>query len=65
MAGHGAAIHLPQAELSVERLAAQLQSLDRPTLLAMAERARGLARADAAARVADEIERLVRKEARA
>jgi UDP-N-acetylglucosamine--N-acetylmuramyl-(pentapeptide) pyrophosphoryl-undecaprenol N-acetylglucosamine transferase len=60
MAGHGAAMHLPQAELSAERLAAQLQALDRPTLLAMAERARGLARADAAARVADEIERLVR-----
>ena len=59
MAGHGAAIHLPQAELSAERLAELLQSLDRPALLAMAERARGLARADAAARVADEIERLV------
>ena len=61
MAGHGAALHLPQAELSAERLASLLQSLDRPALLAMAERARALARADAAARVADEIERLVRQ----
>jgi len=65
MAGHGAAIHLPQAELSAERLATLLQSLDRPTLLAMAEKARSLARADAAARVADAIERLVRKGAAA
>ena len=64
MAGHGAAIHLPQAELSAERLAELLQSLDRAALLAMAERARGLARADAAARVADAIERLVTKGAR-
>ena len=63
MAGHGAAIHLPQAELSAARLAELLQSLDRAALLAMAERARGLARADAAARVADAIERLARKEA--
>ena len=61
MAGHGAAIHLPQVELTAERLAELLQSLDRPALLAMAEKARSLARADAAARVADLIERLVRK----
>jgi UDP-N-acetylglucosamine--N-acetylmuramyl-(pentapeptide) pyrophosphoryl-undecaprenol N-acetylglucosamine transferase len=58
MAGHGAAIHLPQAELSAERLVALLQSLQRPALLAMAEKARGVARAAAAARVADVIERL-------
>ena len=61
LAGHGAAIHLPQAELSAERLAALLQSLDRAALLSMAEKARSLARADAAARVADIIERLVRQ----
>jgi UDP-N-acetylglucosamine--N-acetylmuramyl-(pentapeptide) pyrophosphoryl-undecaprenol N-acetylglucosamine transferase len=61
MAGHGAALHLPQTELSAARLAELLQSLDRAALLAMAERARSLARADAAARVADEIERLVTK----
>ncbi|HMO47274.1 MAG TPA: undecaprenyldiphospho-muramoylpentapeptide beta-N-acetylglucosaminyltransferase [Rubrivivax sp.] len=58
MADHGAAIHLPQAELSAERLAGLLQSLDRSALMAMADKARSLARADAAARVADEIERL-------
>ncbi|MDP1693502.1 MAG: undecaprenyldiphospho-muramoylpentapeptide beta-N-acetylglucosaminyltransferase [Burkholderiaceae bacterium] len=60
MAQHGAAIHLPQAELTPERLAELLQSLDRPTLQAMAEKAHALARPRAAARVADEIERLVR-----
>jgi UDP-N-acetylglucosamine--N-acetylmuramyl-(pentapeptide) pyrophosphoryl-undecaprenol N-acetylglucosamine transferase len=64
MARHGAAMHLPQTELSAERLAALLQSLDRASLQAMAERARSLARADAAARVADQIEALVRKGAR-
>ncbi len=60
LAGHGAAVHCPQAELTPESLAAQLQALDRPTLQAMAERARALARPHAAARVADELERLVR-----
>ena len=61
MAEHGAALHLPQAELSPARLAGLLQSLDRPALLAMADQARTLARTDAAARVADEIERLVQR----
>lgn len=60
LAGEQAALHLPQAELSPERLARLLQSLARPQLLAMAERARALARPDAAARVADAVERLVR-----
>lgn len=60
LAGEQAALHLPQAELSPERLARLLQSLGRPQLLAMAERARALARPDAAARVADAVERLVR-----
>jgi UDP-N-acetylglucosamine--N-acetylmuramyl-(pentapeptide) pyrophosphoryl-undecaprenol N-acetylglucosamine transferase len=63
MARHGAAIHQPQAELSPQRLAQLLGSLQRAELLPMAERARALARPNAAARVADEIERLVRKEA--
>ncbi len=63
MAQHGAAVHLPQAELTQERLAALLRGLDREALLAMAERAHALARPRAAARVADEIERLVRKAA--
>ena len=59
MAGHGAAIHLPQAELSAERLASLLGSLTREALLAMARTARSLARPRAAARVADEIEAMV------
>lgn len=58
MAQHGAALHLPQTELSPERLAATLAGLDRSTLLPMAERARALARPRAAARVADELEEL-------
>jgi UDP-N-acetylglucosamine--N-acetylmuramyl-(pentapeptide) pyrophosphoryl-undecaprenol N-acetylglucosamine transferase len=61
MAQQGAALHLPQAELTPERLAAELQALGRPQLLAMAERARALARPQAAARVADEIEALVQR----
>lgn len=59
MAQHGAAIHLPQAELTPQALAELLRSFDRPRLLAMAEKARALSRPRAAARVADEIERLV------
>lgn len=61
MAKHGAAIHLPQAHISPETLAGQLGKLDRAGLLAMAEAARALSRPQAAARVADELERLVRK----
>lgn len=56
MADHQAAIHLPQSELSADRLAALLGTLDRDALQAMAERARSLARPHAAQRVADEIE---------
>jgi UDP-N-acetylglucosamine--N-acetylmuramyl-(pentapeptide) pyrophosphoryl-undecaprenol N-acetylglucosamine transferase len=59
MATQGAAIHLPQAELTAERLAGVLRGLDRDTLLAMATKARALARPQAAARVADEIEKLL------
>ena len=61
MARHGAAIHLPQAELGAERLADELRSLDRARLLAMAEQARALARPHAAARVADQIEELTQR----
>lgn len=60
MAQRGAAIHLPQAEMNPQVLADTLRSLDRPALLAMAEKARALSRPRAAARVADEIERLVK-----
>jgi UDP-N-acetylglucosamine--N-acetylmuramyl-(pentapeptide) pyrophosphoryl-undecaprenol N-acetylglucosamine transferase len=59
MAERGAARHLPQTELTPERLAAELRAASRPNLLAMAANARALARPRAAARVADELERLV------
>jgi UDP-N-acetylglucosamine--N-acetylmuramyl-(pentapeptide) pyrophosphoryl-undecaprenol N-acetylglucosamine transferase len=61
MAQHGAAVHLPQAEMTPQKLAGTLRALDRPQLLAMAEKARALGRPRAAARVADEIESLVNK----
>ena len=58
-AGQGAAVHLPQAELSPRKLADLLAGLTRDALLAMATKARALARPHAAARVADEIEAMV------
>ena len=61
LASQGAAIHLPQAELTPDRLAQVLAGLTREGLLAMAQRARALARPRAAARVADEIEALVKR----
>jgi UDP-N-acetylglucosamine--N-acetylmuramyl-(pentapeptide) pyrophosphoryl-undecaprenol N-acetylglucosamine transferase len=61
MAQHGAALHLPQGEATPQRLAELLSTLDRTALQAMAEKARTLARPRAAARVADEIEALVRR----
>ena len=59
MASHGAALHLPQAELQPAALARTLGGLTRESLLAMATRARALAKPHAAARVADEIEALM------
>jgi UDP-N-acetylglucosamine--N-acetylmuramyl-(pentapeptide) pyrophosphoryl-undecaprenol N-acetylglucosamine transferase len=59
LARHGAGVHLPQTELSPRRLADLLAGMTRDALLAMATQARALARPRAAARVADEIERLV------
>ncbi|WP_374568881.1 undecaprenyldiphospho-muramoylpentapeptide beta-N-acetylglucosaminyltransferase [Ideonella sp.] len=58
MAERGAALHLPQAELTPQRLAQTLQDMDRGKLLAMAQKAKTLARPQAAAKVADEIERM-------
>jgi len=58
MAQHDAGLHLPQTELTPERLADLLRHLDRPRLLRMAEQARALALPHAAQRVADEIEQL-------
>ena len=63
MATHGAALHLPQADLKPQALADTLGSLTRDTLLAMAQKARALAKPHAAARVADQIEALLVKRA--
>ncbi len=60
MAQHEAAVHLPQPELTPERLRDLLLALDREQLLVMARKAHGLARPRAAARVADEIEEMVK-----
>lgn len=65
MAGQGAALHLPQADFTPERLAAELRGLTRPRLLEMATKARALARPKAAARVADELQALVQGAGRA
>ncbi len=59
LAGQGAGLHLPQSELSPKRLAELLSGLTREALLVMAGKARALARPQAAARVADQIEGLV------
>jgi UDP-N-acetylglucosamine--N-acetylmuramyl-(pentapeptide) pyrophosphoryl-undecaprenol N-acetylglucosamine transferase len=58
MASHGAALHLPQGEFTPRRLADVLLGITREALLGMATQARALARPRAAARVADELERL-------
>ena len=63
LAAQGAALHLPQAELTPQSLARTLGTLTRPELLSMAEKARALARPQAAARVADEIEALLQRRA--
>ncbi len=61
MAEHGAARHMPQTELSAASLASLLNTLHREALLAMAIKARGLARLQSAAAVADAIEQHVKK----
>jgi UDP-N-acetylglucosamine--N-acetylmuramyl-(pentapeptide) pyrophosphoryl-undecaprenol N-acetylglucosamine transferase len=63
MAAQGAALHLPQTELTARTLADLLAGLNRDSLLAMARKARALARPHAAARVADELEKLLRRQA--
>ncbi len=60
MADNGAAIHLPQTELNAAKLAELIQSLNRTGLAAMAIKARGLARLQSAAAVADAIEQHVK-----
>jgi UDP-N-acetylglucosamine--N-acetylmuramyl-(pentapeptide) pyrophosphoryl-undecaprenol N-acetylglucosamine transferase len=64
MAEHGAAVHLPQTELNADALAQRLQGLTRAGLLGMASKARALARPNAAAAVAQEIEQLVNRRSR-
>ena len=58
LAAQGAAWHLPQTEMTAQRVADMLAKMTRPALCSMAEKARALARPRAAARVADEIEKL-------
>jgi UDP-N-acetylglucosamine--N-acetylmuramyl-(pentapeptide) pyrophosphoryl-undecaprenol N-acetylglucosamine transferase len=58
LAKQGAGIHLPQTELTPQRLADLLKSLTREALLGMATKARALAKPHAAAHVADELEGL-------
>ena len=60
LAGQGGAIHLPQSDLTPLALADALRGLSRETLLAMAQKSRALAKPHAAARVADELQKLVR-----
>ncbi|OWQ93750.1 undecaprenyldiphospho-muramoylpentapeptide beta-N-acetylglucosaminyltransferase [Roseateles aquatilis] len=62
MAQHNAAVHLPQGELSAQKLFELLQQ-PREHWLAVASKARSLARPRAAARVADELEALVDRKA--
>jgi UDP-N-acetylglucosamine--N-acetylmuramyl-(pentapeptide) pyrophosphoryl-undecaprenol N-acetylglucosamine transferase len=59
LAAQGAAIHLPQTDLHPKQLAELFKTLTRDALLTMADKARALAKPKAAARVADELERLV------
>jgi UDP-N-acetylglucosamine--N-acetylmuramyl-(pentapeptide) pyrophosphoryl-undecaprenol N-acetylglucosamine transferase len=59
LAGQSAGVHLPQTDLTAQKLADVLRTLTRNGLLVMAQKARALARPHAAARVADEIEKLV------
>jgi UDP-N-acetylglucosamine--N-acetylmuramyl-(pentapeptide) pyrophosphoryl-undecaprenol N-acetylglucosamine transferase len=53
LADAGGAVLLPQTELTPQRLATLLHEMNRVRLLDMAEKARGCARPDATARVAD------------
>ncbi len=61
LAGQGGAVHLPQTDLTARKLADVLSGMTRETLLTMATKARAAAKPLAAARVADEIEKLVAK----
>lgn len=58
MATQKAAVHLPQGELSAERLASMLRSLDRQACLTMAEAAHALGRRHANETIANILEEL-------
>jgi UDP-N-acetylglucosamine--N-acetylmuramyl-(pentapeptide) pyrophosphoryl-undecaprenol N-acetylglucosamine transferase len=60
MARQGAAIHLPQPDLTPQKLADTLRRLDRAALVAMGTQARTMSKPQAAARVADLIEGLTK-----
>jgi UDP-N-acetylglucosamine--N-acetylmuramyl-(pentapeptide) pyrophosphoryl-undecaprenol N-acetylglucosamine transferase len=60
LAGQGGAILVSQSALTAQSLAAMIGAMTRVRALAMANRARALARPAAAARVADEIDLLVK-----
>ena len=64
LADRGAALLLAQGELGAAQLAALLDRLDRPQLQVMAEKARALARADAAEAVAAACEAHARSQAK-
>ncbi len=61
MAANGAAIHLPQTELTAQSLASLLQNLNREQLLTMAIAAKKLAKPNATQAIADELERIALK----
>ena len=63
LAGQGAAIHLPQSELTPARVAELLRGLTRARLLEMAQRAQALGRPNATRMVADAIEHIAREAA--
>ena len=62
LAAAGAAIHLPQVDLSARSLSALLRSFTRERLLTMAEAARALGKPQATDTVADEIESIALKD---
>jgi UDP-N-acetylglucosamine--N-acetylmuramyl-(pentapeptide) pyrophosphoryl-undecaprenol N-acetylglucosamine transferase len=61
MASLGAAIHLPQTELTAQKLADLLQNLSREKLLGLAQAAKKLGRPHATQAIADELERIALK----
>ena len=61
LSDHGAAVLLPQNEMTAEKLAKLLRDLTREKLSVMAQHARSMAKPDAAQRVAQVCEELAGK----